>query len=369
MSPYRRPGSPFFQIAPTVPGFGRVGPWSTGTKDRRVADAMEAVVSGLPLRGYAEVVRLLVSRKVKVSTVYVAHLENRLDAVKNEATDPKLSEVVAGMTVADARVKAGLEELLRLAPAGSRLSYLSAKHVEDLLHRRQAEGVKRNTVRRSLYRAIAEVLDRESGAAGAAAVLSEVNYPQANDERDAKLRPAQVAKLLDSTSDPLFECFMGLAVTSGIDRGPMLRIRPRDFNEQTGELEVHDTKTKARPRTLLLSKTAAGFLSRAIQLAHPGLDGVVFAWTKDQVRHRWREAREGAGLEWLRLKDLRSVFADAFVQAGGTLKDLQAVLGHSSGKTSMRYTRSQPVRQAETMEGAAKEMGFSERRRLKVEGA
>jgi len=80
-------------------------------------------------------------------------------------------------------------------------------------------------------------------------------------------------------------------------------------------------------------------------------------------------ARSTAGLDWLRLKDLRSVFADAFVEAGGTLKDLQAVLGHSSGKTSMRYTRAQPIRQMDTMEAAAQVLGFGPRHLTVEEGS
>ena len=199
--------------------------------------------------------------------------------------------------------------------------------------------------------------------------MSEVKFPVAKDERDAKLRADQVARLLDSTPDPLYECFIGLAVTSGIDRGPMLKIRPSDYDDLTGALDVQDTKTDARPRTLQLPTTAATFLRRAILLAHPGMDDLVFTWTAGQVRHRWRHVRQAAALPGLRFKDLRSVFADAFVEAGGTLKDLQVVLSHSSGKTSMRYTRAQPIRQQDTMERAAQVLGFVPRHLTIEEGS
>ena len=93
----------------------------------------------------------------------------------------------------------------------------------------------------------------------------------------------------------------------------------------------------------------------------------MFGWTKHGVRSRWEAAREGAGLPWLRFKDLRSVFADAYVEAGGTIKDLQGVLGHATGATSIRYTRAQPIRQRGAMEAAERVMGFGSRH-LKVEG-
>lgn len=374
MSPFRRTGSPYWQVWLTVPGYDRVGPWSTGTTDAKRAESMEAMLRELPMRGHGEILRMIGRNGLSLADVYVAHIEGRLAEVRSMMKDPLLATAVQRRRVRtkDERILHGLHDLERLAPQGARVSWLAdPKNISEALHTREREGLKRNSVRRSLYRACCEVLQDELGSAEKTRILSEVRFPTAKDERDAKLQPAEIASLLTAAEnvDPRFGCMIGLAVTSGVDRAPLLKIRPRDFDEATGELHVRDTKTAARPRTLLLSVPAANYLRRGILLSKPGADGLVFPWTIHQVRNQWDAAREAAGLDWLRFKDLRSVFADAFVRAGGTLKDLQAVLGHSSGKTSMRYTRVQPVEQRKAMEGAAAAMGFSTRPHLKVEEA
>lgn len=379
MTPFRRPGSPNLYVWPTVPLYGRVGPWSTGTKDKRQAEAMERMLRDLPLRGFGDILRMIPA-EVSLPDVYVAHLEGRLEEIRAMKTDPKIADAIGAPDdeasflnqLSDARVYAGMLDVLRLVPDGARLSYLrDPKHVENVLHAREREGAKRNTVRRSLYRAVSDLLDRELGSSAKTAIMAEVDFPQANDERKVTLRPDQLAKLLGAIGDPLFECFVGLAVTSGIDRGPLLRIQPQHFVEgQDGAddlLDVLDTKTAARPRTLALPFAASAYLRRAVQLRRAEPEDRVFPWTDSQVSKRWVAARDAAGLPWLRLKDLRSVFSEAFVEAGGTLKDLQGVLGHSSGKTSMRYTRAQPIRQRATMERAA-ELMLGSGRHLKLEG-
>lgn len=372
--PFKRRGSPFWQVWPRISGYGRVGPWSTGTRDRARALAIEAMLRELPFRGHGDVLKLLRAGEVTLREVYVHHLEGRLPEMVARAADPDVCDVVAAMLgqVTDERVRTGFRDLLELLPAGARLSYLrEPKNVEDLLHARQAQGLRRNSVRRSMYRAISDLLDRELGAAEKSRVLSEVHFPTEKDERTVTLRPDQVARLMDAVIDPLFECFLGLAITTGIDRGPLLAIRPRHFDDEHGELVVVDGKTEARPRTLELPAPAAAYLRRAIMLRGVALDEIVFPWTIHQVRKHFEAAAERAGLRaprgaeeispeaiGLRFKDLRSVYAEAFVEAGGTLKDLQAWLGHADGKTSLRYTRSQPVRLREAAERAAKVLGF-----------
>lgn len=374
MSPFKRKRSPYWQIWPMVPGYGRVGPWSTGTKDKVKAQAIEALLKELPMRGHGRIIRMLLEGVTDVREVYVHHLEGRLPELEARATDPKIADAVGDEDdessfishVHDDRVRSGLRNLVRLVPAGARLSWLKEpKNVEDVLHRRQREGLKRNSVRRSLYRAISDLLDRELGSGEKTAIMAEVTFPAEKDERDVQLSPERIARLLDGIHDPRFECFVGLAVTSGVDRGPLLRIRPRHFDEGDASLEVLDRKTDARPRTLELPGPASAFLRRAIMLANAGPDDRVFPWTVHQVRGMWEAAREDAKMPWLRFKDLRSVFADHFVGAGGTLKELKEWLGHASEKTSLRYTRAQTVRMKDTAEKATSSMGFG--RHLKAE--
>ena len=369
MSPFKRIRSPYWQVWPRVTGHGRVGPYSTKTKDHACALAMERVIKELPLRGHDQLITMLTTGRTSVAEIYVHHVSGKLHELAARMSDPKISEAVDALVpqVKDDRVRSGLQKLLELCPAGARLSYLrEPKTIEDVLHARERQGIRRNSVRRSLYRAISDLLDRELGGAIKTGIMGEVRYPAEKDERETKLRPDQIAKVLDSVIDPLFECMVGLAVTSGIDRAPLLAIQPQHFDERTGVLDVIDTKTSARPRAIELPTVAASYLRRAILLRAAGPEERVFPWTRHQVRRYWDATRERAQMPWLRFKDLRSVFSTYFVSADGALKDLQTVLGHASGKTSLRYTKNQPIRQRQTMERAAELMGFT-KQHLKVE--
>jgi site-specific recombinase XerD len=51
----------------------------------------------------------------------------------------------------------------------------------------------------------------------------------------------------------------------------------------------------------------------------------------------WGRLREKAGLEWLRIHDLRHSYASFLVNHGRTLYEVQQILGHSDSKVTERY--------------------------------
>lgn len=53
----------------------------------------------------------------------------------------------------------------------------------------------------------------------------------------------------------------------------------------------------------------------------------------------WRGIRKRAGLEYLRLHDLRHTFASWWVQDGGDLKVLSKIMGHSTTQVTDRYAK------------------------------
>ena len=58
----------------------------------------------------------------------------------------------------------------------------------------------------------------------------------------------------------------------------------------------------------------------------------------------WKRARSKAGLEDLRIHDLRHSFASALVNSGMTLYDVKEALGHASIQTTQRYAHLAPQR-------------------------
>ena len=55
------------------------------------------------------------------------------------------------------------------------------------------------------------------------------------------------------------------------------------------------------------------------------------------VHKVWGRLRAQAGMEWLRIHDLRHGFASLLVNNGRTLYEVQQILGHSNSKVTERY--------------------------------
>ena len=242
MSPFKRTRSPYWQVWPRVAGYGRVGPYSTGTRDKERARAMETMLRELPMMGYGDLIDLLPSR-FTLADLYVAKIQGKLDALRLDIVDISLRAAVneERRLTHDIRISVGLDHLERLAP-DVRVSWLrDPKNVQRILREREAEGVKRNTVRRDLMGAISAIVGNQFGKREKASIFSEVKFPQEHDERSVVLSPEQIQALIGAAPDPLFAEFVRLAVASGLDVGPMCAIQPEHLDG--GELEVFDTKT------------------------------------------------------------------------------------------------------------------------------
>lgn len=158
---------------------------------------------------------------------------------------------------------------------------------------------------------------------------------------------------------------MSLAILLAVDRGPLMRIRPRFYDAEAGTLDVLDNKSSHRRRKLLLSAPAARILDRLTTDLDP--DDLVFTWTEWQIRHAWETARDTAAgqasrnrrergaeknlpdvnpsgivtLSELRFKDLRHVLPTAWEALKLPRGELQMVMGHAKGsKMTDRYITS-----------------------------
>ena len=69
------------------------------------------------------------------------------------------------------------------------------------------------------------------------------------------------------------------------------------------------------------------------------------------IQHCWEKARELAGLQNVRLHDLRHSYASALVNEGRSIYEVQKLLGHANVATTQRYAH---LSQAMLSEGAAK---------------
>lgn len=376
---HRRKGYPYWQVSPRVvlPGRGRIRlpARSTRTRSRALAQAMGRTLQELPAMGYSDLLERYISDpSLTPAEIHAAKLAGRLEDLRAGADDPLLFPLLDGFRLRDAPSDQALRTLpalirrVRGERGEPRLSWLlDPKHVQAVLEAREAEGVKRNSVYRCERRAIMDFLTAQVGTARRVEVMREVRYAREDDTRNIFLRPEEIDELTFRCGDPQFRLFVTVALGSGIDRGPLLRIRPRHFEDPV--LQVQDTKTRARFRSLELGPVAASALRKAILFSGASPDQRVFPFTTDQIRHRFDAAVERAGLDRivlpdqtvtrLRFKDLRGVFATYFLRAGGSPRELQRILGHSRIETTLRYVKTLPVEEASKLAEVEKRQGLA----------
>lgn len=366
MSPFKksdRPRGPWY-VWPTLPGFGRVGPWSTGLRNRSLATSVEQWLKEIAISDPG-VVRGIIEGHYSLREAYVAGKEGRLQELRDRLSDPPLLEAIERIrpTVRDRRLRNGLAQLEELAPKGARLSWLFApRNITDLLNR-AAETRKINSVHRSLYAGIKRLLVYEVGKARKAQITADVVFAQEDDSRDVQLTTQQLRRLLE-VSDPALRVMIEIAVLTGIDRAPLTRLTPAHIDFGAGTMRVQDTKAKSRMRTLQLSDAALAILR--IQADGREQYEPLFDLNYDEYGRRFKVVRVAAGLPRLRIKDLRHVFATYWVQSGGSLKDLQAALGHTRAATTLRYTGSSAAEARGRMDAVADQLGLA-RPHLRIE--
>lgn len=227
---------------------------------------------------------------------------------------------------------------------------------------------KRNSVRRTLYRAVSLLLRHELGRAERNRILDDVHFPSVDDTREVIVEPAEIARLLQTcdavaerTGNPAYRelrVAVRLMLQTSADRGVVfagktaagearglrvrdVRIYQKEGGEIVGEAFLPDPKTKDRPRTVPMTD---GLCRELLVLADgKDADDAVFSVSYQQVDAMWRRVRGEAELKDLRIKDLRSVAAIYGERAGVPLTVMARALGHGDESMTRRYQRHQAV--------------------------
>ena len=128
-----------------------------------------------------------------------------------------------------------------------------------------------------------------------------------------------------------------LSALTGCRRNEILTLRWEDVRLEAGELRLRDSKTG--PRIVPLSPAAAEILAGILRILEnpwvvPGrgtgapLSGIFL---------QWRRARTLAGLDSVRLHDLRHSLARRALALGESLPTIARLLGHAHVQTTARY--------------------------------
>ncbi len=187
---------------------------------------------------------------------------------------------------------------------------------------------------------------REAEGAG---VLWRVDPSKAKASRAPKSENRRV------TLDPHAVAAVRLLVLTGARLREVLDLQWRHVDEGRGLLLLPDSKTGAK--TIYLSTAA-----QAVLASIPRVKGnpYVIAGSKDgapraDLKKPWRTISRAAGLEDVRLHDLRHSFASVGAGASLGLPIIGKLLGHSQAATTQRYAHldADPMRRAANTIGAA----------------
>ena len=331
--PYKRAGSPYWWVTITPPGGGKPIRKSTGTVDRREAEALEG-------QWRADLYR---------------------QRTWGEAPSRSFADVAAEYLLAsqDKRslpdIKRRVAKLYDWFGAEKAMEGLRGKDVRAYIDRRIKEGVKPATINREL--------DILSAMINHAIVHLEWQLPnpvrgRSLKEPDAVVRwitRAEAGRLIQEAENmkegERLADFIALGLHTGCRMNEMLKLEWRrvDWQNRLILLESDDNKS-ARRRTVPINDVALSALKRRAGYAATYCPGTPWVFAKRDgsrvvnPRESFKKACGRAGIENFRIHDLRHTCASWMVSEGVPLADVKEVLGHSSITMTEKYAHLAPHR-------------------------
>jgi len=244
------------------------------------------------------------------------------------------------------------------------LNQIEKSYITSFLQRKTADGFKPATVNRmliilrySLNKAIEwGVPGMTVNPAAGIKTLAENNKIERylSTEEAERLKAA-----LEASTHPLLKFFVVFLLVTGARRGEALGAKWSDIDLSRGVWRVPLAKS-GKARHIVLSDSAIDCLlalrEKCASSANSAVKSSPYLFPSWQTGKmitsslyaRWHAARKKAGLEDLRLHDLRHSFASALVNNGVPLFEVQKLLGHASISTTERYAHLQPRRLIES---------------------
>ena len=157
-----------------------------------------------------------------------------------------------------------------------------------------------------------------------------------NNQRLRFLNETEIPALLGECRLPYLKDIVVCAINTGMRKGEILSLKW----DQVRNGNIYLTKTKtSNPRQIPVNDTLKVVFKR-IRRHQQLRSQYVFTLKGEPIKHikgAFKTALRRAKIEDFRFHDLRHTFASQLIMKGGTLKDVQELLGHKTMTMTMRY--------------------------------
>jgi len=157
--------------------------------------------------------------------------------------------------------------------------------------------------------------------------------------RTRVMQPDEEERLLaccDEDRDYLRLLIIGLTYTLTRSESEFFKLKVRDLDFAGGRVKVQQLNTKTlRARDAPLPQTFLEEAQAYIERHQLGPDDRLFPFSS--VKRSWSTLKRAAGVEDLRIKDLRRTAATRLHRAGMPLGELSELLGHTTVEMTRRY--------------------------------
>lgn len=170
----------------------------------------------------------------------------------------------------------------------------------------------------------------------------DISRPKKDIELPSVLTIDEVATLLNSVTNLKHKAILYTIYSAGLRIGELTRLRIQDIHSDDAYIFVKCSKNKKDRRTVL-SPILLKLLRNYYKKYQPGywlFEGQTGGqYSVTSIRKIFRNAVEKANINaWATVHTLRHSFATHLLQNGTNLRYIQALLGHSSSKTTEIYT-------------------------------
>jgi integrase len=143
---------------------------------------------------------------------------------------------------------------------------------------------------------------------------------------------------IKASKNPMLQHIVSMLILTGARKREVLDAKWEDFDMERTSWRIPNTKT-GKARIVPLSDTATALLTKLKKKKRSpyAFANPITLKPYKSIYYSWHTARKEAGLDDVRIHDLRHSFASFLVNAGRSLYEVQTLLGHTQIKTTQRY--------------------------------